>query len=341
MLQYNLSNQIIKSMTTSFRTELTLSPITQPLSLQTSVFTAGSCFAEVIGRKLEQYKVPALVNPFGTIFNPVSLFNLLQASLQLPTEFNGDLVERDGLWLAYDLHSSFAASSQAELLTQIIATLTQSNTFLKQADALILTFGTAVGYIHGASNKLVANCHKIPQSQFQKRLLSVLEITSAFNGFYEALKQVNSEARIILTVSPVRHLKETIEGNSVSKSILRVACHELSIRYADVEYFPAYELLLDDLRDYRFYKPDMIHPTEVAEDYIWEKFKAAYFDESFQQFTLKWEKIRQALAHKPFHPESAAHQQFLTKILNQLEALATQIDCQEEILAVKNQLTTG
>ncbi|MDQ4140076.1 MAG: GSCFA domain-containing protein [Bacteroidota bacterium] len=328
-------------MSATFRTELNLPPQNKRLSLQTPVFTAGSCFAEVMGQKIQQYKVPSLVNPFGTIFNPVSLFTLLQASLKPQPEFTGELVQREDIWLAYDFHSSFAAHSRSELLTQIQQTLGQSHSFLQRADTLILTFGTAIGYFHRASNKLVANCHKIPQSQFQKRLLSVPEITTAFNYFYQALQQINSNAQIILTVSPVRHLKETIEGNSVSKSVLRVVCHELKEQYAAVDYFPAYELLLDDLRDYRFYKPDMIHPTEVAEEYIWGKFKTAYFDNDFQQFTEKWDKIRQALAHKPFHPESVSHQQFLRKVLRQLEELNTKVDCQAEISTLKKQLIAG
>ncbi|RDC61547.1 GSCFA domain-containing protein [Adhaeribacter pallidiroseus] len=328
-------------MATSFRTELLPQTTGKLLTLQSSIFTAGSCFAEVIGQKLMQYKLAALVNPFGTIFNPISLFNLLQTSLKPQPKFTGELVQRADLWLAYDFHSSFAFTSQTELLSRINQTLTQTNAFLQQANTLILTFGTAVGYIHQASNRLVANCHKIPQSQFEKRVLSVSEITTAFSLFYKALLEVNAPVRIILTVSPVRHLKETIVGNSVSKSILRVACYELSMQYAAVEYFPAYELMLDDLRDYRFYKPDMIHPSEVAEDYIWEKFKVAYFDSDFQQFALQWDKVRQALAHKPFHPASVSHQLFLKKLLIQLETLATQIDCQSEILEVKNRITTG
>ncbi|PSR56803.1 hypothetical protein AHMF7605_26550 [Adhaeribacter arboris] len=328
-------------MPTAFRTELSVSLQSRQLSLQTHVFTAGSCFAEVMGQKLQQYKVPSLVNPFGTIFNPVSLFNLLQASLQPQPEFTGELVQREDLWLAYDFHSTFASHSRAELLTRLQETLSQSQAFLQNTDTIILTFGTAIGYIHRASNKLVANCHKIPQVQFQKHLLTIPEILSAFNTFYKSLQQTNPNARVILTVSPVRHLKETLEGNSVSKSILRVVCQELKTQYAAVAYFPAYELLLDDLRDYRFYKPDMIHPSEVAEDYIWEKFKSAYFNEDFQHFTEKWDKIRQALAHKPFHSESISHQQFLKKVLSQLEELQAKVDCQSEISALKKQLITG
>lgn len=328
-------------MALSFRTELTIKPSLRPLTLQSPIITAGSCFAEVMGQKMLTYKLPALVNPFGTIFNPVSLFNLFTAALQPNLPFTGELLQRDGLWLAYDLHSSFAALSREELLERIQQTLTQTYQFLLHTDTIILTFGTAIGYFTQNKDQLVANCHKVPQQQFYKRFLTIPEITRSLSHFYQKLKQVNPAIRLILTLSPVRHLKETLEGNSVSKSILRVACHALSEQYPDVEYFPAYELVLDDLRDYRFYKPDMIHPDEVAEAYIWEKFKAAYFNQYFQQFTTEWDKIQLALAHQPFHPESASHQNFLRKTLAKLENLQSTIDCQKEILLVKAQLLPG
>ncbi|CAA9239929.1 MAG: hypothetical protein AVDCRST_MAG95-1385 [uncultured Adhaeribacter sp.] len=325
-------------MSFSFRTELNIKPNARLLSLQTPVLTAGSCFAEVMGRKIQQYKVPSLVNPFGTIFNPLSLNHLLTASLQPQHEFTGELLQRDGLWLAYDFHSSFAAASRTELLTLIRNTFRQTQQFIIKADTLILTFGTAVGYIHRTSNQLVANCHKVPQQQFRKTLVSMADITASFSNFHQILKQLNPNIRLILTVSPVRHVKETLEGNSVSKSILRVACHELSERYPDVHYFPAYELLLDDLRDYRFYQEDMIHPNAVAEGYIWEKFKAAYCDEAFTRFTAEWDKIQQALTHRPFHPDAPGHQEFLRKTLSQLEKLRHLVDCEPEIALVKKQI---
>ncbi|KAA5549572.1 GSCFA domain-containing protein [Adhaeribacter rhizoryzae] len=323
---------------TLFRTEINIKPIEQQLGLNARVLTAGSCFAEVMGNKVAGYKVQSLVNPFGTIFNPVSLFKLLATALQPEPEFTGELLERDGYWYAYDLHSSFTAPSRTLLISRIQTQLVQTQEFLKNTDLLILTLGTAVGYIHKASNTLVANCHKVPQQAFEKKLISTATITNAFAPLYASLQALNPNIKILFTVSPVRHLKETLELNSVSKSILRVACQELSEAFAGVQYFPAYELMLDDLRDYRFYKADMLHPTEVAEDYIWQKFSQAYFNQDFQNFAAKWDKIQQALAHKPFQPESAAHQQVLQKLLGQLQALNQQTDCSAEIAQVKSML---
>jgi hypothetical protein len=325
-------------MAVAFRTELHLPPHPHPLSLQSRVITLGSCFAEVIGQKMQQYKLATLVNPFGTIYNPLSLCKLIGAALEPDQEFSGELVEREGLWYAYDLHSSFAAPSRTALQAQVRQRLQQTFDFLRQADLMILTFGTAVGYIHRESRQLVANCHKIPQRQFDKVLLPLADMQAAFSDLQARLQAFNPKLRLLLTLSPVRHVKETLEGNSVSKALLRVLCHQLQQQYPAVSYFPAYELLLDDLRDYRFYKADLIHPTEVAETYIWEKFQAAYFDAAFQQFTAEWDKIRQALAHRPFQPASAAHQQFLHNTWRKLQQLHQQVDCSAEMEQLKVQL---
>ena len=322
----------------TFRTEINIKPTNRKFNLNDRVLTVGSCFAEVMGNKVAGYKIKSLVNPFGTIFNPISLFKLLNAALEPTPEFIGELLERDGLWYAYDLHSSFTAPSRALLIARIKKQMLETQAFLKETNLLILTLGTAVGYIHKGSNELVANCHKVPQQQFRKELISTTAITNAFTAFYTNLKIVNPTINILLTVSPVRHLKETLELNSVSKSILRVACHQLTQQHPEVQYFPAYELMLDDLRDYRFYKADMLHPTEVAEAYIWQKFSQAYFDQDFLNFTIQWNKIQQALAHKPFHPESAAHQKFLQNLLSQLQEVNKLTDCSAEIQFVKSNL---
>jgi len=323
---------------TNFRTELNISAQKEPFQIKNRFITMGSCFAEVMGRKMQHYKLSTLVNPFGTIFNPLSLGKLLVQALNPDQEFTGELVERDGYWYAYDLHSSFAATTRSGLTQNIKQLLQHTHTFLAHADVLILTFGTAVAYVHKESGQVVANCHKIPQRYFEKQVISISEMLDAFRHLYPALQQLNPNLRIILTVSPVRHLKETLELNSVSKSSLRVFCHEIIRDMPAATYFPAYELMLDDLRDYRFYKSDMIHPSEVAEDYIWDKFRQAYFDAEFQKFTQEWDQIQQALHHRPFQPESAAHQVFLRHTLARLEKLQPLVDCAAEIAAIKKQL---
>ncbi|PRY04961.1 GSCFA family protein [Pontibacter ummariensis] len=323
-----------------FRTEVHVPKSDLNLTLQDKVVTLGSCFADVIGSKLRQHKVEALVNPFGTIFNPVSVCLLLKAASGKPYSFEQHLVEQQGIWYAYDLHSSLSSPHKQELLQQIQARLNKTSEQLQQSSLLIITLGTAVAYRLNYNGKVVANCHKLPSSNFSRVLLSVEETMQAFEDMYGFLKLMNPNLKVLLTVSPVRHIKETIPMNSVSKATLRVLCHQLAEAHEDVLYFPAYEIMLDDLRDYRFYKEDMLHPTEVAEDYIWQKFVEAYYRKDFQQFIKEWEKIKRAVAHRPFHPQSAAHQAFLRKTLEQLQALEQQhqIEASAERQALQQQL---
>src|SRR5690606_20279404 len=184
----------------------------------------------------------------------------------------------------------------------------------------------------------VANCHKMPSSGFDKRLISAEEIFNSFSSLYTRLQELNPGIRIILTVSPVRHIRDTLPFNQVSKSILRVACHQLAGTFKDVEYFPSYEIMMDDLRDYRFYKPDMIHPTEQAEDYIWEKFIESNLTIEAKKFVFQWKSIQTALQHKPFHVQSRGHQNFLKQTIHKLEQLSDIVNVDEEIAALKAQL---
>ncbi|WP_240676003.1 GSCFA domain-containing protein [Botryobacter ruber] len=328
-----------KSNLQMFRTEVQLPPSQLQLTLQDRVLTIGSCFAEVIGTKLTKNKVPALVNPFGTIFNPLSACLLLEAALGKEYDFEEHLVQHNGIWYAYDLHSSVSSPDKAELLRLIRDRLQLTGEQLKQARLLIFTVGTAVGYSLAETGELVANCHKLPARQFTRTLLPPEVIVTAFNNLYDRLQQFNPEIQVLLTVSPVRHIKETIEINSVSKSVLRLACHQLKEAHAGVHYFPAYEIMLDDLRDYRFYKRDMVHPTDVAEDYIWQKFLHAYYHPDFYTFTQEWEKIRRALAHKPFHPHTEAHQAFLKNTIQQVQQLEKkyQLNASAEIQQLEDQ----
>ncbi|QCR21004.1 GSCFA domain-containing protein [Pontibacter sp. SGAir0037] len=324
-----------------FRTEVQVAPSSLNLSLHSNVVTIGSCFADVIGSKLRQNKVEALVNPFGTIFNPLSASLLIAAASGKSYPFEDHLVQHQGIWFAYDLHSSLSSPSKAELLLTIARRVQLTQASLQKADLLILTLGTAVGYKLNSTGDLVANCHKLPAKQFTRHLLSAEEIVTSLDKINALLQPINPTLKVLLTVSPVRHLKETIEVNTVSKAILRVACHQLTARHENMLYFPAYEIMLDDLRDYRFYKRDMIHPSEEAEDYIWQKFTAAYFNKDFNMFMQEWGKMKRALSHKAFHPASEAHQTFLRNTLKQLKELQQKYrinTAQEEELLLKQLL---
>ncbi|MBC5773783.1 GSCFA domain-containing protein [Pontibacter sp. KCTC 32443] len=325
-----------------FRTEVHIPSTGINLQLHDKVVTIGSCFAEVIGTKLREYKADVVINPFGTIFNPISVGRLLQAVAGGPFNLEQNLVLRDGIWYSYDLHSSLSSPDKNELLQLIEARIEQTREHLSQAKLLIITLGTAVSYKLADTGNIVANCHKLAAKQFSRTLLTIEEITESIEVSYHALKKLNPELQLILTVSPVRHVKETLLTNSVSKSILRVATHYLTEQHQDILYFPAYEIMLDDLRDYRFYGPDMLHPTPTAEDYIWQKFIAAYLHPLYQEFLPAWEKIRRAVAHRPFHPHAEAHQSFLNNTLAQLKHLSVKynISTEMEELVLRQQLTS-
>lgn len=325
-----------------FRTEVQVPRSNLNLTLQHQVLTMGSCFAEVIGSKLQQHKVNTLVNPFGTIFNPVSVCLLLKAASGKPYNFENNLVQHNGIWYAYDLHSSLSSPDKEELLHMIHERMQQTSEQLQNASLLILTLGTAMAYRLAQSGKVVANCHKLPARQFSRVLLSTEETMLAFEDMYSLLKLTNPNIKILLTVSPVRHIKETLPMNSVSKATLRVLCHHLEEAHADVLYFPAYEMMMDDLRDYRFYKEDMLHPTALAEDYIWQKFVETYYTQDFKQFMGQWQKIQKAVAHKPFHSSSEAHQTFLRNTIEQLQTLQRKytFNAEAEIQLLQAQLNS-
>ncbi len=319
----------------NLRTELTVSAGPWSLDIGDPVLTLGSCFAHSIGQRFFSHKFRAVVNPFGTTYHPLAIHRLLDYSIFKEYPAPHTYLTNQDTTYTYDLHSSFGGRSRENLELEVNNKINEVHDALKNCRVLILTYGTAWVYERKDTGEPVANCHRMHASLFTKRLTSTQEIVDSFRKTNEALLKINPGIKVILTLSPVRHLKDTIPMNSVSKSIVRVACHELSEALDQVDYFPAYELLMDDLRDYRFYKEDLIHPTPLAEQYIWEKFSTAYFSPSAMNFIKKWEAIQLSLLHRPVHPESKAYQQFLTKSLHQLEELRSVVDVEREIQELK------
>jgi len=322
----------------SFRTELHVTPAPASIALKSRIVTQGSCFSDAIGERLRDSKIGTLVNPFGVIYNPVSIHRALSYAI-----FNEPLPEHTftksgDIFVNFDVHSELSSLRHEDLRKRLTETVGLTHHFLRDAGWLMLTYGTAWVYRRTETGEIVANCHKLPGSLFEKSLLSVTEIVDDFKEFHTQLCRLNPGIRIILTVSPVRHVRDTLEGNSVSKAILRVACDEIMRLFDNVEYFPAYEIMMDDLRDYRFYADDMLHPTAQAENYIWEKFAERYFSREVMDFLRKWSPIRAALRHRPFHPQSPAHRQFLEDTLKKLQDLGEMVDVKEEITQITQQL---
>ncbi len=321
-----------------FRTELTLPKATARMDLKSGILTQGSCFSEAIGHRFKIYKMNASVNPFGVIYNPVSIHKVLTYSLFNEPLPDHTFLQHHDIHYNFNFHSEFSDLQKPALISRLADTVETNHFFLKDAEWLLITYGTAWVYERKDTGEIVANCHKMPADLFTKSLLRHEDIFSSFSTFFHSLKRLNPKIRIILTVSPVRHVKDTLELNSVSKAVLRLACHSMAGNFNGVEYFPAFEIMMDDLRDYRFYKPDMLHPTEEAEDYIWEKFLARYADDDTLEFMTKWKGILSALSHRAFHPESTSHQQFLRHILKKLGELKSSVDVEEEELRIKNQM---
>lgn len=321
-----------------WRTELIPQKAAFLISLGDSVFTIGSCFALTMGNQLLSNKIKTQVNPFGTVYNPHSIHKLIARCVDNSAVEDSGILNREGLFFHYDFHSQQSANTKEVLVKELSKLVVDHSHNLKQAKFLIITYGTAFVYRRKDNLQIVSNCHKVPASEFTKELLKVEEIIESFEQMHDTLVNNNPAIKIILTVSPVRHTKDGLEQNTVSKSVLRLACHQLAQRKG-IAYFPAYELMMDDLRDYRFYKIDRIHPTEEAEEYIWEKFMETYFNPETKKFFEEWQEIKLAIQHRPFHEQSTAHQTFLKNTLSKLQKLSPKADVSSEILELKSRIT--
>ena len=321
-----------------FRTSFSIPPFEPKITHDSRLFAMGSCFSEMIGEKLAERKFKVLHNPFGTIFNPLSLFLLLEKSLSETPLEEALILEQQERFYHYQTHSKLSATSKEQLMELLLHQQQAAKKVLSEASHIFITFGTAFIYDLQQSEIPVANCHKQPNSLFRKRLLHPDEMLEGFRSFQTLLNQVNPEANIIVTVSPVRHTKDGIPENQLSKSMLRVFCHQLQENFRQVVYFPSYELMMDDLRDYRFYKEDMIHPTSQAENYIWDQFQACFMEAKTLETSKTILEIKNALNHQPFHAKSPAHQRFLQNLLLKMERLVPEIDFSKEISEVKSRL---
>ena len=260
----------------------------------------GSCFSDNIGAKLRDAMVDVLVNPFGTIFNPLSIAGAVDKIIDNATIAGAELFMSSGVWNSYDFHSRFSMASKDAALQRMNASIGEAHEHLKVCNTLVLTLGTAVVYRRRDTGEVVTNCHKVPQQEFTRRLASVEEITESLTRAVERLHEFNPALRILFTVSPIRHIADGLEMNSLSKAVLRVAVNNVVRQFKGfVEYFPAFEIVIDDLRDYRFYAADMVHPSDVAIEYIWQTFQATYFDDRSTQAIARCERVSKRLKHRP------------------------------------------
>lgn len=319
-------------------TEFPIPKSQSPISHSSKILSMGSCFAQTIGQKMLDSKLDILVNPFGTIFHPNALADLLEAGISGNQPDENLISERERLFFHYSAHSDLVGKSKEELLEKLNQRIELTGEYLKTGTHLILTFGTAWVYEFKETRTLVANCHKQPSNFFEKRLLSLDEMKMALGKLISKLSVFNPNLKIVLTVSPVRHIKDGIPENQLSKSLLRVLCADMERESENVSYFPAYEIMMDELRDYRFYKSNLIHPTEQAENYVWEKWKSSFFTSETQSKIDQINKIRQELAHQALNPGSEAHLKFLQTLRQKLERMQPEFDFSKELEATSKTL---
>lgn len=290
----------------------------ESIDYSTRVLTLGSCFSEHMGEYLHANKFNSLINPFGIVYNPLSIGNSIERLLDKKLFNENDLFEHEGVWNSFSHHSRYSGTDKSSVLENINSKLLAGSNFLQQADVMLLTFGTAWVYEFKKSGEVVSNCHKVPAKEFRRYRLTVQKIVAYYKLIIEKLRNQNSNLKLIITVSPVRHLKDGFHENQLSKAVLLLAVEELTEVFEQVYYFPSYELMMDDLRDYRFYNDDMLHPSPLAVSYIWEKFKQAWINPAYEPVMKQIKKIEQASKHRPFQVESESHQKFLR---NQLQAI--------------------
>jgi len=316
-----------------FRLEFDPPSLSQKIDLDDKIMLVGSCFTDHVHHYLVASKFRALQNPNGILFNPMSIANALYRYVENNHLTSDELFERNGLWNHWDFHSNLSCTSQVESLGQMNHTINSAHEFLKNAQWLIITLGSAFVY-ELAGAQIVANCHKMPASHFTKRLLEPEEIISTFNNVIDQLKQFNNTLNIIFTISPVRHLRDGFVENNRSKSVLIHAVDKLTHQHEHLHYFPSYELVVDDLRDYRFYAEDMVHPNYLATRYVWEKFSSSCINGRSREVMKELEQLNMAFHHKPLHPDSTEHIKFRNKFKEIALSLATRfpsIDLNKEI----------
>jgi hypothetical protein len=284
------------------------------INYNSKIVLLGSCFSENIGNQLDYYKFQTTQNPFGILFHPIAIENLITNAINEKKYTENDVFFNNEQYHSFDTHSSLSANNERDFLDNLNSSIKSTRKTLEEASHIIITLGTSWVYRYIESDQIVANCHKVPQKKFLKEILSVDTISESLEAIILLIKSINKNASILFTVSPVRHIKDGFIENSQSKSHLITAIHQVIDKRKYNYYFPSYEIMMDELRDYRFYAEDMIHPNKTTINYIWEKFMSTWFDVSANSTMKEIDIIQKGMLHKPFNPNSEKHLQFLENL---------------------------
>ncbi len=308
------------------QTRIQFSKAKNQIDHQSQLLLLGSCFANNIGDKLGYFKFQRLQNPFGVLFHPFAIENLISRSVKGVAYTENDIFFLNERWHCFDAHSDLSNTSKEKILDNLNKGLERTNKLINKATHIIITLGTAWGYLNTGTNRIVANCHKVTQHEFSKELVTKDTVLERLRNIVDLIESINKNVRFIFTVSPVRHLKDGFAENQRSKAHLIAAIHQLidnatSAGKARLAYFESYELMMDELRDYRFYKTDMVHPNGLAIEYIWEKFAKVWVSPKAHAIMEKVATIQKGLQHRPFDEHSEQHQQFLKSLEDKITYL--------------------
>lgn len=305
----------------NFRTPVICPTISFKINHSDSCIFSGSCFAGNIGQKMKETKIKTLVNPTGIHYNPISLAESINFALSSKEIEMADLFFANGRWNHFLFHSEFSGTDKTETMRKMNDALVLLKNSLSKASVIFITYGTSIIYEHSETAKIVSNCHKLPSSKFRQRFVMPEETTSVWNNLISELKMFNPELKIVFTISPVRHFKNGATENQFSKSALFIAVKSLISENSNAFYFPAYEIMNDELRDYRFYASDMLHPSDIGINYIWEKFSEVFFSPNTIEINRKVEKIIKATQHKVFDNTTEEYKNFCSNTIAQIREL--------------------
>jgi len=321
-----------------FRTQVSIQESPAKINHYTKCLFMGSCFADNIGKIMAGYKFPVLLNPFGTLFNPASLADNIHHLISGRAFTQEDLYSHNGFWFSFSHYTGFTHPDRGNCLSLINESAQAASSWLKHCDYLLLTYGTAWAYIYKKTGKLVANCHKLPSSSFNHTFLAPAGIVDQYDALLQDLKSFSPGIRVIFTLSPVRHWSDGAVNNQLSKSVLHYSIHEILKKHNHAYYFPAYEIFMDELRDYRFYAADMLHPAQQGSQYVWERFCDTWIEESSKKIMAGVTAVLKALNHRPLHPKTTNYEKFqhgTLKLIRQLTKQYPFLDFTNEIATLQ------
>jgi hypothetical protein len=305
-----------------FTTKIPIQKFQNPITYESKIMTLGSCFAENMSEKFNYFKFQNTTNPFGIIFNPVSIEKLVNRIVNNIEFTENDIFFHNDLWHCYEVHSELSNPNKEEFINKLNILVNENHFQITKLTHLQITYGTSWIYRNNESNEIVANCHKVPQKQFSKEILSIQTIEKSIKNTIQLVQKVNPNCNFIFTVSPVRHIKDGFVENSLSKSHLIAALQKtINKQPTTNNYFPSFEIMMDELRDYRFYGEDMLHPNQTAINYIWERFSKNFISVESQEVMEEVDSIQKSLLHKSFNPNSESHKKFLENLNKKIQVL--------------------